>query len=297
LLLPSQRALTLAHRSSDHCSFFQIQSMALAKASVGSLFDSSVKPSRSHRHRVAPQRSRSCAATPPILPFHIADDGLPPVVDVNMLDKDKLLPADTQPSKDPYLRCIGPHWTSSCRSRTPQLASDAKPKPKGSKNGHPTVTDFRRVGPTGRHRSAEHRTLSPQAGHRSRCGETADAASPSRQGRGQIGRTQAFDWSAASLGHSRQCVGRRSLSFSFVSASIQPPRIRRHGNTRACGRPRVSKTASSRLRSKGAVDIGCHSMYGMVCGRQLPVLDLNHETRGGSPICVSLPSQKQVRLQ
>ena len=37
-------------------------------------------------------------------------------------------------------------------------------------------------------------------------------------------------------------------------------------------------------------------MYVMVCGRQLPVLDLNHETRGGSPICVSLPSQKQVRL-
>jgi hypothetical protein len=55
--------------------------------------------------------------------------------------------------------------------------------------------------------------------------------------------------------------------------------------------------ASSRLWSKGAVDIGCHSMYGMVCGRQLPVLDLNHETRGGSPICVSLPSQNQARLQ
>ena len=169
--------------------------------------------------------------------------------------------------------------------RTPQLAALMRSQ---NRKGRKTVTqplqDFRRDGPTGRHRSTEHRTLSPQAGHRSRCGETANAASPSRQGRGQIGRTQAFDWSAASLGHSRQCVGRRSLSFSFVSASIQPPRIRRHGNTRACGRPRVSKTASSRLRSKGAVDIGCHSMHGMVCGRQLPVLDLNHETRGGSPI-------------
>lgn len=154
--------------------------------------------------------------------------------------------------------------------RTPQLAALMRSQNRnGRKNGHSTVTDFRRVGPTGRHRSAEHRTSSPQAGHRSRCGETADAASPSRQGRGQIGRTQAFEWSAASLGHSRQCVGRRSLSFSFVSASIQPPRIRRHGNTRACGRPRVSKTASSRLRWKGAVDIGCHSMNGMVCGRQL----------------------------
>jgi hypothetical protein len=34
LSLPSQSALTSAHRSSDHCSFIQIQSTAFAKASV-----------------------------------------------------------------------------------------------------------------------------------------------------------------------------------------------------------------------------------------------------------------------
>ena len=39
--------------------------------------------------------------------------------------------------------------------------------------------------------------------------------------------------------------------------------------TRACGRPRVSKTGS---RSQGMVDIGCHSVHGMVCGRPRPTL-------------------------
>jgi hypothetical protein len=168
-----------------------------------------------------------------------------------------------------------------------------------SQNGHSSVAEFRRHGPTGRHRSTEHRTLSPQAGHRSKCGETASAASPSRQGRGQIGRTQAFDWSAASLGlPPLSPVCRPKVAQLLLCLRVDPTTVdtaaRKH---QRCGRPRVSKTASSRLRSKGAVDIGCHSMYGMVCGRQLPVLDLNHETRGGSPICVSLPSQKQVTLQ
>ncbi len=34
--------------------------------------------------------------------------------------------------------------------------------------------------------------------------------------------------------HSRQCVGRKSSIRFLVSALIQPPRIRRHGNTSAC---------------------------------------------------------------
>ncbi len=42
----------------------------------------------------------------------------------------------------------------------------------------------------------------------------------------------------------------------MLSVSIHPPRIRRHGKTKACGCPWASKTASSRSRSKGAVDIG-----------------------------------------
>ena len=54
---------------------------------------------------------------------------------------------------------------------------------------------------------------------------------------------------------------------SPLSPRRSNPRIRRHGNTRACGRPRVSKTADSRSRSQGVVDIGCHSMHEMVCGR------------------------------
>ena len=41
---------------------------------------------------------------------------------------------------------------------------------------------------------------------------------------------------------------------------IQPPRIRRQGNASACGRSPVSKTANSRSRSNGALDIGSQSI-------------------------------------
>jgi hypothetical protein len=40
---------------------------------------------------------------------HVADDGLPAFVHMNMLNADKLLPAVTQPSKNLYLGCISPH--------------------------------------------------------------------------------------------------------------------------------------------------------------------------------------------
>ena len=39
-----------------------------------------------------------------ILLFHIPNDGLPTIVDVHMLDADKLLPAVTQPSKNLFDR-------------------------------------------------------------------------------------------------------------------------------------------------------------------------------------------------
>jgi hypothetical protein len=41
--------------------------------------------------------------------FHIADDCLPAVVHMHMLDAVKLLPAVTQPSKNLYLGRISPH--------------------------------------------------------------------------------------------------------------------------------------------------------------------------------------------
>jgi hypothetical protein len=47
-----------------------------------------------------------------ILLLHIADDGLPPIVHMNMLDADNLLPASTQPSKNLDLDRISPHQTS-----------------------------------------------------------------------------------------------------------------------------------------------------------------------------------------
>jgi hypothetical protein len=56
--------------------------------------------------------------------------------------------------------------------------------------------------------------------------------------------------------HSRQCVGLTSMRF-FDSAFIQPPGLRRHGKTSAWY-PSLSTTASSKSRSNGAVDIGCH---------------------------------------
>jgi hypothetical protein len=56
---------------------------------------------------------------------------------------------------------------------------------------------------------------------------------------------------------SRQWVGRTSIR-CLVSALTQPERMRRHANTSACG-PSRSMTASSRSRSKGALEIGCHT--------------------------------------
>jgi hypothetical protein len=44
-------------------------------------------------------------------PFHIADDGLPTLVHMDMLDPDKLLPAVTQSPKNLDLCCISPHQT------------------------------------------------------------------------------------------------------------------------------------------------------------------------------------------
>jgi hypothetical protein len=44
-----------------------------------------------------------------IRPFHIADDGLPAVIHMNMFDADYLLPAMTQASKNLYLRRISPN--------------------------------------------------------------------------------------------------------------------------------------------------------------------------------------------
>ena len=48
--------------------------------------------------------------------FHIADESLPAVVHMDVLDTDKLLAATTQASKDLNLGCISPHQTSRRRS-------------------------------------------------------------------------------------------------------------------------------------------------------------------------------------
>jgi hypothetical protein len=55
--------------------------------------------------------------------LHIADDGLPTIVHMDVLDADKLLPAVAQAAKDLNLGCVSPHQTSRRRSRTPQLAA------------------------------------------------------------------------------------------------------------------------------------------------------------------------------
>jgi hypothetical protein len=57
--------------------------------------------------------------------FHIADDGLPTIVDMDMFDADKLMTAITQPSKNLNLRRIRSEQTSRCRSerRNPPLCS------------------------------------------------------------------------------------------------------------------------------------------------------------------------------
>jgi len=41
--------------------------------------------------------------------FHIADDGLPTIVDMDMFDADKLLPADTQSAENFHLHRIRLH--------------------------------------------------------------------------------------------------------------------------------------------------------------------------------------------
>ena len=51
-----------------------------------------------------------------ILLFNVADDGLPPIVHMDVLDADNLLTAVTQAAENLNLRCISPHQTS--RSRT-----------------------------------------------------------------------------------------------------------------------------------------------------------------------------------
>jgi undecaprenyl pyrophosphate phosphatase UppP len=48
--------------------------------------------------------------------FHIADDGLPTIVHIDVLDADKLLPAVTQASTNLNLGCVSPHQTSRRRS-------------------------------------------------------------------------------------------------------------------------------------------------------------------------------------
>jgi hypothetical protein len=57
--------------------------------------------------------------------FHIADDGLPTIVDMDMFDADKLMTAITQPSKNLNLRRIRSEQTSRNRPkrRNPPLCS------------------------------------------------------------------------------------------------------------------------------------------------------------------------------
>jgi hypothetical protein len=50
-----------------------------------------------------------------VLAFHIGDDGLPTLVDVDVLDADVLMPAMTKPPKYLNLGCISPHQTSGSR--------------------------------------------------------------------------------------------------------------------------------------------------------------------------------------
>jgi hypothetical protein len=49
--------------------------------------------------------------------FHVADEGLPAVIHMNMFNADNLMSAMTQASKNLCLRRVRPHQTS--RSRTP----------------------------------------------------------------------------------------------------------------------------------------------------------------------------------
>ena len=73
--------------------------------------------------------------------------------------------------------------------------------------------------------------------------------------------------------HCRQWVGCTS-SRSRVSTFIQPPTMRRQGNTSACG-PSTSRTANSRSQSKGAVAISRH-MLNSLSSRTGPSIEIDH---------------------
>ena len=57
-----------------------------------------------------------CSSTLRIRLVHIADDGLPTVTDLNMLNANVLASAVTQSSKNLHLGRISSHQTSRCRS-------------------------------------------------------------------------------------------------------------------------------------------------------------------------------------
>jgi hypothetical protein len=69
---------------------------------------------------VASQLARNsasrCSSILHILFFHIANDGLPTIVHMDVLDADKLLAAGSQATKNLNLGRISPHQTSRRRS-------------------------------------------------------------------------------------------------------------------------------------------------------------------------------------
>jgi hypothetical protein len=58
---------------------------------------------------------------------HIADDGLPTIIYMDVLDADKLLPAVTQASKNLNLGCISPHQPGRSRFERPIRRSVPNP--------------------------------------------------------------------------------------------------------------------------------------------------------------------------
>ena len=97
-----------------------------------------------------------------------------------------------------------------------------------------------------RHRAALHRWLRALSG----CSHRANGRINSR---GSNRHWMKLQWQVT---HSRQWVGLTSIRF-FDPAFIQPPAMRRQGKTSAwCSS--LSTTASSRSRSNGALDMGCH---------------------------------------
>jgi hypothetical protein len=71
-----------------------------------------------------------------ILLFQIADDGLPTIVHMDVLDADKLLPTVTQASKDLNLGGISFHQTSRCRSERRNAALTCKGDVQLGENRH-----------------------------------------------------------------------------------------------------------------------------------------------------------------